>query len=112
MTAYLGLSTKGNDRDGCMQDVHWPSGTFGYFPAYTFGAVIAAQLFQAIRAANPGVMAEIAEGNLATVQAWLRQRIWSQGSKLTTLALVEEASGPLSTKAFREHLESRYFPTR
>ena len=49
MTEYLGLSTKGNMKDGPMQDVHWPSGAFGYFPSYTLGAMIAAQLWAALK---------------------------------------------------------------
>lgn len=49
MQKYLGLSTLGDDKNGVMQDVHWPSGIFGYFPAYTLGALIAAQLFAALK---------------------------------------------------------------
>ena len=45
MRELLGISTRGNDRDGCLQDVHWPAGMFGYFPTYTLGALLAAQLF-------------------------------------------------------------------
>lgn len=109
MKAYLGLSTKGDDRNGCMQDVHWPAGLFGYFPAYTFGAVIGAQLFAKLTASHPGVRAEIEKGDFSTVQNWLREHVWSKGSELTTLDLVREASGPLSTAAFRKHIEARYF---
>ena len=49
MRHYLGRITKDDFRDGCMQDVHWFAGLFGYFPSYTMGAVIAAQLFAAVR---------------------------------------------------------------
>lgn len=108
MMAYLHISTNGNDRDGCMQDVHWPSGSFGYFPAYTFGAVIAAQLFSAISSEHPGAKRDIARGDFGQVQSWLDKNIWSNGSRLTTLDLVSAASGPLSSKPFRKHLEERY----
>jgi len=108
MQSYLGLSTTGNDKNGCMQDVHWPSGAFGYFPAYTFGAVIAAQLFSKILEENPRASQQIASGNLSEIQTWLRTHIWNQGSFRTTMELVEKASGPLSSRAFKMHLEKRY----
>ena len=108
MQKYLGLSTLGDDRNGCMQDVHWPGGAFGYFPAYTFGAVIAAQLFARAEEASPGVRGELRTGRFDGLQSWLRDKIWSQGSRVHTLELVREAAGPLSAAAFRRHLETRY----
>ncbi len=108
MQALLGLSTLGRDKEGCMQDVHWPGGAFGYFPAYTFGALIAAQLFSALRADVPQVREQIRQGEFSALQAWLRSKIWSQGSHLDTLALVQQATGPLSVAPFRRHLEERY----
>jgi carboxypeptidase Taq len=108
MRAYLGLSTLGNDRDGCMQDVHWPAGMLGYFPAYTFGAVIAAQLFARIVAEHAGVQDEIARGDFSSVQSWLNKNIWSQGTCFSTAELVRRAAGPLSARSFQAHLQSRY----
>jgi carboxypeptidase Taq len=108
MKSYLGLSTLGNDKDGCMQDVHWPGGAFGYFPAYTFGAVIAAQLFAKARGEMPGLPRDISSGNFTPLRSWLNENVWSRGSTLRTLDLVEKVSGPLSSAAFRAHLEKRY----
>ncbi|MBX3020289.1 MAG: carboxypeptidase M32 [Bdellovibrionales bacterium] len=108
MKAYLGLSTEGNYKDGCMQDVHWPAGLFGYFPAYTFGAIIAAQFFARIEQVRPGVRSEIAKGNLSGVQSWLTDNVWSKGSELTTLDLVTAVSEPLSVASFRAHIQKRY----
>jgi carboxypeptidase Taq len=109
MRELLGLSTAGNDRDGCMQDVHWPAGLFGYFPSYTLGALVAAQLFAAARAALPELPAQIARGEFAPLDAWMRERIWSRGSSLETDALLRDATGgPLGTEAYRRHLTSRY----
>ena len=108
MTEYLGLTTLGNDRDGCLQDVHWPAGLFGYFPAYTFGAVIAAQMFAKARQAHPDLPAQIARGEFKTIRDWLRDNVWSWGARYTTLDLVERAAGPLKVDAFRAHLERRY----
>lgn len=108
MQNYMGLSTLGNDKDGCMQDVHWPAGLFGYFPAYTFGAVIAAQLFSTAVAGDPGIPAAISRGDFSGLQTWLRDKIWSQGVFHHTLELVEKAAGPLSAAPFKKHLENRY----
>jgi carboxypeptidase Taq len=105
----LGLSTRGNDRDGCMQDVHWPAGLIGYFPSYTLGALTAAQLFRAARRALPELTDQIRRGELGALDAWLREKVWSQGSLLGTTELVERATGSvLTTEAFEQHLEYRY----
>lgn len=108
MKGLLGLSTLGNDKNGCMQDVHWPSGAFGYFPAYTFGAVIAAQLFKALESQTPDIRQKIGKGDLASVRQWLNDQIWSQGSLYSTQELVEKATGPLSADPFLNHLNKRY----
>ncbi len=109
MREVLGLSTLGNDRDGCMQDVHWPAGLIGYFPAYTLGALTAAQLFLAASRALPDVMDQIRRGEFGALDAWLREKVWSQGSFLGTSDLIERATGSrLTTQAFEQHLERRY----
>jgi carboxypeptidase Taq len=109
MRALLGLSTAGNDKDGCMQDVHWPAGLFGYFPTYTLGALAAAQIFAAARAALPDLDAGIAAGDFGPLNDWLRARIWGRGSFLETPALLVEATGaPLGADAFLAHLRRRY----
>ena len=109
MREMLGISSRGNDRDGCLQDVHWPAGMFGYFPTYTLGALIAAQLFGAIHTAHPDLNDQIRRGDFSLLDGWLRQKIWSQGSFLGGLELVERATGhPLGTEAFERHLERRY----
>ncbi len=108
MKSYLGLTTLGNDRDGCMQDVHWPSGAFGYFPAYTFGAVIAAHLFSQMEKDLPALKSEIAVGKFDGLRGWLKQKVWSQGRRHSTMETVTGAAGPLTAKAFRRHLETRY----
>lgn len=109
MQQYLGLSTEGNDRDGVMQDVHWPSGAFGYFPSYTLGAMTAAQLARAVRKAIPAFDQYVRNGNLAPIQSELRERIWKWGSMYEPAQLVERATGePLNPKYFLEHLKDRY----
>lgn len=108
MKSYLGLSTLGDDKNGCMQDVHWPSGSFGYFPAYTFGAVIAAQLFEKMQKDLPAVRSDIASGKFESLREWLNEKIWSQGARLSTTETVTRAAGPLTAQPFRRHLKSRY----
>jgi carboxypeptidase Taq len=109
MQAYLGLDTRGNYRNGCLQDIHWPSGSFGYFPSYTLGAMYAAQYFASMRAQHPDLDARIAAGDLSPVFDWLRTHIWSQASLWPTDELVQRATGEVLNPAhFRAHLERRY----
>ena len=99
----------GTDREGVLQDIHWYDGNWGYFPTYTLGALIAAQLFLAAQAAIPDLAEEIGRGQFAPLFVWLRQNVHGQGSLLSTAELVERASGaPLGTAAFERHLRQRY----
>jgi carboxypeptidase Taq len=108
LRALLGL-VPANDREGCLQDIHWYDGIWGYFPTYTLGALIAAQLFAAVRREVPEVVTAIAGGDFAPLLAWLRGRIHSKGSLLPTAELVESATGePLGTASFERHLRRRY----
>jgi carboxypeptidase Taq len=98
-----------NDRDGCLQDIHWYDGVWGYFPTYTLGALIAAQLFEAVRKAVPEVTDTIAAGEFSPLLGWLGEQIHSKGSLLTTAELVECGTGrPLGTTSFERHLRNRY----
>lgn len=109
MHALLGIDTRGNYRNGCMQDVHWSGGAFGYFPCYTLGAMYAAQWFAAIRRVQPDLDTRIARGELAPAFDWLRDNIWTQGSRWSTAELATRASGEaLNPAHFRRHLEARY----
>jgi carboxypeptidase Taq len=98
-----------SDREGCLQDIHWYDGVWGYFPTYTLGALIAAQLFEAARDAIPAVQEAIAQGEFSLLFGWLRERVHSKGSLLSTAELVENATGrPLGTASFEHHLHDRY----
>jgi carboxypeptidase Taq len=109
MQEYLGLSTKGHYKDGVMQDVHWPSGSLGYFPTYTLGAMVAAQVFQALEKDITDVRADITQGNFKRINEWLTQNIWSEGSRLEINELMSKVTGEkLSTKPFLNHLKGRY----
>jgi carboxypeptidase Taq len=108
MQELLGLDTRGNFKDGPMQDIHWPMGSFGYFPCYSLGAMYAAQWAAAMRRELP-FDALIADGNLAPIFAWLNERIWQSASLFETDALVQRASGEaLNPAHYRAHLTARY----
>ncbi len=109
MMELLGLDTRGNYKDGPLQDVHWTDGGFGYFPCYSLGAMFAAQWFAAMRRQYADLDQRIARGELAPVFDWLRDNIWSQASRWTTDELALRASGEtLNPAHFKAHLEARY----
>lgn len=108
MKALLGIVPP-DDRQGCLQDIHWPDGAWGYFPTYTLGALAAAQLYRAARRADPAIEPAIARGDFAPLIAWLRDNVHAKGSLTDTDALMRAATGaPLGDAAFRAHLEARY----
>jgi carboxypeptidase Taq len=98
-----------NGRDGCLQDIHWYDGNWGYFPTYTLGALIAAQLFEAAHRDLPDLTDAIASGEFSGLIGWLGEQVHSKGSLLSTAELVEQATGkPLTTASFERHLRDRY----
>ena len=108
MQALLGIVPPG-DTDGCLQDIHWPSGAWGYFPTYTMGAMTAAQLFQAARAALPSLPNDLARGDFTRLLGWLRANVHEKGSRFSAAEILTQATGrPLGVDAFRRHLETRY----
>ncbi len=109
MMELLGRDTRGNFKDGPLQDVHWPEGLVGYFACYSLGAMYAAQWFAAMRRAMPELDQRIGRGELAPVFDWLRENIWRQASRWTTDELALRASGEVLNPAhFKAHLEKRY----
>jgi carboxypeptidase Taq len=98
-----------NDAKGCLQDIHWHDGAFGYFPSYTLGAMAAAQLMKAARVAEPGLDDALAKGDMAPLLGWLRQNVHGQGSLLGFQDLLRAATGkPLDPQDFMDHLRARY----
>ena len=99
-----------NPREGCMQDIHWSGGSFGYFPTYTLGALMAAQLAEAMRAAVPDLDREIERGNFRPLTGWLREHVHSRGCfDASSDDLAVQATGrPLDTGAFIRHVGNRY----
>jgi carboxypeptidase Taq len=98
-----------DDRLGCLQDIHWPGGDFGYFPTYTMGAIAAAQIYAAARRGNPDLEESIARGDFAPLMGWLRTHVHSQGSRQVADDLLTAATGePLNPVLFEAHLRERY----
>ena len=109
MFAYLGLDTKGNFKDGCLQDVHWPSGLVGYFPTYTLGAMTAAQLYQAARRQINDLMSQIEQGDFSHLVEWLRVNVHQKGKSQNFDELLTDATGcTLDASYFINHLKTRY----
>ena len=108
MQELLGI-TPPDDRRGCLQDIHWYDGAFGYFPSYTLGAMAAAQLMEALRSDVPEVDEAITRGDLSPLLAWVRRKVHGCANLLGFNDLMRAATGkPLDAKAFETHLTARY----
>lgn len=106
--SLLGI-TPPNDAKGCLQDIHWYDGSFGYFPSYTLGAMAAAQLMAAARREVAELDEALATGSMDPLQAWLHHKLHQFGSRYGFNALMRHATGSaLSADAFEAHLRARY----
>ncbi len=108
MMTLLGI-TPPNDAVGCLQDIHWYDGAFGYFPSYTLGAMAAAQLMAAAREQVPGLGEALSRGDVSPLLGWLRIHVHGIGSRLTFNEVLRAATGRvLDPAAFQAHLRERY----
>lgn len=97
------------DAVGCLQDIHWYDGAWGYFPTYTLGAMNAAQLFAAANAADPAILAGIAGGDFSPLLLWLRRNIHEKAASRSTDQIMTDATGrPTETAPYIAHLRARY----
>jgi carboxypeptidase Taq len=99
-----------DDRDGCLQDVHWYSGLIGgAFQSYTIGNILGAQFYAAALKAHPEIPGDIARGKFATLHGWLRDNIYRHGSKFPPDELVRRATGsPLRMQPYLDYLREKY----
>ncbi len=89
---YLGIVPP-DDAEGCLQDGHWSSGQFGYFPTYTLGNVYAAQIFAAAQRALPALDDQIRAGDFAPLRDWLQSTLYREGARYSAPDLVQRVSG-------------------
>ncbi len=100
MQEKLGV-TPPDPSQGCMQDVHWPTGAVGYFPSYTLGAMGAAQFFAAATKQQPAIIDALKEGSFIPLRQWLTKNVHSKGSLVESETLFKKATGrPLETTDF------------
>lgn len=108
MQKLIGI-TPPNDAQGCMQDIHWHAGYYGYFPSYALGALLAAQLVNKMQQDIPDVFARVRQDDIASFNGWLRKNIHEQGCLYSPAALVEKATGSKMSPIFlKRHLSRRY----
>ncbi|GCE65690.1 peptidase M32 [cyanobiont of Ornithocercus magnificus] len=100
--------TPSHDAEGCLQDVHWSEGAFGYFPSYLLGHLLSAQLSEAMEAAIGAPEEHIACGDMTRLLTWLREHVHSVGRALNTEGLVQKVSGhSLTSEAFLTYLKAK-----
>ena len=104
----LGLDVK-NDNDGCLQDIHWFGGDFGYFPTYSIGALIASQIKYKIKQEIVDFEELIENGEFKRIISWIKNKIHISGNSKKIDNLLKETTGNiLSTKHFKKHIKDRY----
>jgi carboxypeptidase Taq len=107
---YLGIPVP-DDRLGVLQDVHWSSGLFGYFPTYQLGNVMSVQIWEAAQAALPGVEGRFEQGEFEELGTWLRENLYTLGRKLTPKETLERVvGGPLDPEPYLRYLREKYLP--
>jgi carboxypeptidase Taq len=105
---YLGLDVP-NDAQGCLQDIHWSHGAFGYFPTYTLGNLYAAQLFETIQDAIPDLWDRVRRGEFATLLTWLRENIHRYGRRKLPVEILKDATGQdPDWRPYLRYLENKY----
>lgn len=104
MRRLLGVDVP-SDALGCLQDVHWGAGSFGYFPSYALGCLIAAQLWEAMQAELGPREDDLRRGDVASIQGWLAEHVHRHGRRLDTVPLIEQATGrTLEVEPFLRYL--------
>lgn len=109
MQQYLGIVPK-TDSDGCMQDIHWPSGWLGYFPSYTNGAIIASMLMRAARGKYPEISLELNKGSFQSLNKYLNENLRQYGSSKSSADLLKTSTGydSVQPSMFVDYLKDKY----
>ncbi|WP_336325494.1 carboxypeptidase M32 [Halovenus sp. HT40] len=108
MEEYLGVRPE-HDSEGCLQDIHWTYGNFGYFPTYSLGSLLAAQLDATVREEFDDLDAKIEAGEFEPIADWLTEEIHQHGCRYTTPELIERATGEsLTAEYFLDYAGEKY----
>jgi carboxypeptidase Taq len=108
MAEYLGV-TPDDDGEGCLQDIHWSHGSFGYFPTYSLGSVLSAQLFAAADRELDDLDGSIRAGEFGPLHEWLTENVHTHGQRYTTDDLIERATGePFTADYFVEYATGKF----
>jgi len=108
MRELLGVTPKTN-REGCLQDIHWSMGAFGYFPTYALGNIYASHLFLGFQQDHPDWETKVASGNLLFIKKWLNEHVYKYGRQFSSKELLEKATKhKLSSTAFIDYLSNKY----
>ncbi|WP_299265319.1 carboxypeptidase M32 [Halorientalis sp.] len=108
MDEYLGVRPD-TDAEGCLQDIHWTHGNFGYFPTYSLGSVLAAQLFAAAEDELGDLDDDVRNGEFGGLHDWLTENVHRHGCRYTTDDLIEEATGePLTADHFLDYARGKF----
>ena len=105
---YLGVKVE-NDSEGVMQDTHWASGLYGYFPSYALGNIYSGQITAAITKDLPDWRSQLAEGKLEGVNGWLKTNIHGKGDLYDPEELIKLATGrSLDSEPYLQYLNKKY----
>ncbi|MCC8416279.1 MAG: hypothetical protein LN575_02800 [Rickettsia endosymbiont of Gnoriste bilineata] len=109
MQEYLGITPQ-TDTDGCLQDIHWPMGSFGYFPSYTNGVIIASMLMKKAQEVNHNIKKEITRGEFKGINQFLNNNLRNYGSLKSTSELIKDATGEdrIQSEIFLNYLKQKY----
>jgi carboxypeptidase Taq len=110
MQDLLGIQPQ-TDSEGCLQDIHWAEGLFGYFPSYALGHLISAQLAETMERDLGGcgsLERAIAASSVEPLQQWLSRSVWPLGRSVNSEQLVQRISAePLSPRPFLDYLKQK-----
>jgi carboxypeptidase Taq len=105
---YMGVKIE-NDSEGVMQDTHWASGLYGYFPSYALGNIYSGQIAAALTQALPGWRSKLALGNLKELNTWLKEKIHRPSDLYDPEDLIKKATGKnLDPEPFLKYLQDKY----
>jgi carboxypeptidase Taq len=108
MQEYLGIVAP-HDGDGVLQDIHWSSGSFGYFPTYALGNLLSAQLWEAAEKDVPDLSRQIERRQFSGLLGWLRSHVHQFGAKYEAMELIRRATGkPLGPEAYIRYLKRKF----